>query len=215
MIGISLISVFSGWALHELYNLRYLSINSDNHVLKNDRNFIADAAEKVINSVVDIKIESAKYDGLFSSGSGIIIDDQGLILTNAHVVADFVQDGVIKITTSDHEEFNGSCLSMDIESDLALIKVPNTKKWKHATLGSGNVIRVGDWVVAIGSPLGLYNTVTVGIVSSTCRKSHEIGKEESSLEFIQTDCNVHHGNSGGPLINIDGEVIGYSLNLIS
>jgi HtrA serine peptidase 2 len=194
------LSVISGWTLHGLYKKPFYDTK------KNDRNFIADAAEKVFHSVVDIKVE--KSEGLFSSGSGIVIDDQGLILTNAHVVADFVEDGVFKITTSDNQEFNGSCFSMDIESDLALIKVPNTKKWKQATLGSCKDIRVGDWVVAIGSPLGLYNTVTVGIVSSTCRKSHEIGNDDSSLEFIQTDCNVHHGNSGGPLINVDGEVIG-------
>lgn len=216
-IGLVGLSLLSGWTLRELYTRdnSLLSTSLSTYLTRSDRNFIADAAAQVIHSVVDIKIDSLKDSDikLCSSGSGIIIDDQGLILTNAHVVADFLEDGMITITTSDNEEFKGKCLSMDIESDLALIQVSeqeNTcKKWTKAKLGSSTITRVGDWVIAIGSPLGLYHTVTVGIVSSTHRKSHEIGKDESPLEYLQTDCNVHHGNSGGPLINIDGEVIGY------
>jgi S1-C subfamily serine protease len=180
---------------------------------KKDCNFIADAAEMVIDSVVDIRVQSSKDPNtkLFSSGSGIVIDDSGLILTNAHVVSDFIEDGIITITTLDNEEFTGVCFSMDLQSDLALIKVldlNSSKVWKKARLGSETKSRVGDWVLAIGSPLGLFHSVSVGIISSTNRKSIEIGNDESPIDYIQTDCNVHHGNSGGPLINIHGQVIG-------
>ena len=195
-----------------LHYLAYKNEASSKNLTMKDRNFIADAAVKIMDSVVSIKIKSSKEPGVqsFSSGSGIMIDDRGLILTNAHVIADYIEDGEIIIATPDNEEFEGSYFSMDLKSDLAIIKCNPQKfgHWKTAKLGSDCHPRVGDWVIAVGNPLGLNHTVTAGIISSISRQSHEMSNHGSSMEYIQTDCKVHQGNSGGPLVNIDGEVIG-------
>jgi serine protease Do len=105
---------------------------------------------------------------------------------------------------------------MDSISDLAILKIKqdSPKKWKKVKLASNQHLRCGDWVLAIGTPLGLQHTVTVGIVSSQSRKSHEIGGLETPVEFIQTDCVIRSGSSGGPLVNMDGEVIGVITNTV-
>ncbi|KAJ3275173.1 hypothetical protein HDU76_010644, partial [Blyttiomyces sp. JEL0837] len=148
-----------------------------------------------------------------SSGSGFFIDADGTILTNAHVVADFNEDSKLMVTSSDGRIFKAYVHSMDLLSDMAIVKViPDPRSthppWKPVKLGSSSVMRPGDWVMAVGSPFGLQNTVTAGIVSSRRRKSAEIGGKDSRVEYIQTDCVIHSGSSGGPLINLDGEVIG-------
>ncbi|KAI8892350.1 trypsin-like cysteine/serine peptidase domain-containing protein [Globomyces pollinis-pini] len=181
----------------------------------NPYNFIADATEKVLDSVVNISVvnETSKLFSsktIISSGSGFFIDKSGSILTNAHVVADVSTDTKVTVTTSDGVEYKAFVYSLDVLSDLAILKLHTTipTKFNPVTFGSLEHIRPGDWVIAIGCPFGLQNTVTCGIVSSRNRKSNEIGGQDYRVRYLQTDCVVHSGSSGGPLVNLDGKVIG-------
>lgn len=134
-------------------------------------------------------------------GSGFIVDSKGYILTNNHVI-----DGATSITVQleDGTELRGRVVGRDEESDLAVIKVDAGRELPTLKLGDSNVCEVGDWVLAIGSPFGLRQTVTAGIVSTKDRQA-----ESSQLvRFIQTDAAINRGNSGGPLVNMRGEVIG-------
>ncbi|KAI8835277.1 trypsin-like cysteine/serine peptidase domain-containing protein [Chytriomyces cf. hyalinus JEL632] len=188
------------------------------HTSGTSNNFIADAAEKVMDSVVNILMET-EQDSWFSKktvcsrGSGFFITADGKVLTNAHVVEDYSVGSKITVTTSDGLEYEAFIHAVDFLSDLAVLTVipDNTDLdvlWKPVKLGSTKPMRAGDWVVSIGNPFGLQNTVTVGIVSSQRRKSVEIGRTDSRVEYFQTDCIIHSGSSGGPLVNIHGEVIG-------
>lgn len=138
-------------------------------------------------------------------GSGFFISSDGFLLTNAHVV-DGAND--IYVTLTDKRELKGRVVGLDKRTDVALIKIDATGLPRLA-LGDSRNIRVGQWVLAIGSPFGLENTVTAGIVSA---KSRETGEY---LPFIQTDVAVNPGNSGGPLINMRGEVIGINSQILS
>ena len=131
-------------------------------------------------------------------GSGFIISDDGYVLTNAHVV-DGADDVIVTLT--DRREFKAKVLGADRRSDVALLKV-DAKNLPSLRIGDSNKIRVGEWVIAIGSPFNLENTVTAGIISAKARDTGEY------LPLIQSDVAVNPGNSGGPLINMRGEVIG-------
>jgi serine protease Do len=134
-------------------------------------------------------------------GSGFIISSDGYILTNAHVVADF-DDVTVKLADS-KREFKAKVIGVDKRTDVALIKV-DAKDLPTATLGTSAELQPGQWVAAIGSPFGFANTITAGIVSATGRSL----PDETYVPFIQTDVAVNPGNSGGPLINLKGEVVG-------
>lgn len=138
-------------------------------------------------------------------GSGFIIDKSGLILTNAHVV-----DKADKVTVrlKDGRSFEGKVQGADEVTDLAVVKINAGGDLPVAPLGSSNNVQVGDWAIAVGNPLGLDNTVTLGIVSTLRRSSAEVRIPDKRLEFIQTDAAINPGNSGGPLLNGQGEVIG-------
>lgn len=140
-----------------------------------------------------------------ATGSGVIIDPEGYILTNYHVIAG-AED--IKVTLSDGEEkkYDGKVIGKDPKTDLAVIKIKSKEKFPAAKLGDSDKIRVGDWAIAIGSPFGLQQTVTVGVISAMRQSLYVEGKEYK--EMIQTDASINRGNSGGPLANIRGEVIG-------
>ena len=137
-------------------------------------------------------------------GSGFITDSGGIILTNAHVIkgADSVT-----VKLKDGRSFEGEVRGLDEPSDLAVIRIDGDKL-PVASLGNSDMVKVGDWAIAVGNPLGLDNTVTLGIVSSLNRASSEVGIPEKRLDFIQTDAAINPGNSGGPLVNSQGEVIG-------
>ena len=137
-------------------------------------------------------------------GSGFITDSSGIILTNAHVVkgAD-----TVTVKLKDGRSFEGEVKGLDEPSDLAVIKIDG-ENLPVAPLGNSNQVKVGDWAIAVGNPLGLDNTVTLGIVSSLNRASSEVGIPDKRLDFIQTDAAINPGNSGGPLLNSQGEVIG-------
>ena len=138
-------------------------------------------------------------------GSGFIIESNGLILTNAHVVEGAT---TIYVTLTDKREFKAKLLGMDKRTDVAVVKI-DARDLPRLPLGDSSRVRVGEWVLAIGSPFGLENTVTAGIVSA---KSRDTG---DYLPFIQTDVAVNPGNSGGPLLNTAGQVIGINSQIFS
>ena len=140
-------------------------------------------------------------------GSGIVIDDDGLILTNAHVVQ---RAGEIHVRRPDGEDVNTTLVGTDPDSDLALVRVADPTGLVPAPFGDSDRIEVGNSVVAIGSPLGLHHTVTTGVLSAKAR-----GLDESGLEFLQTDAAVNPGSSGGPLLDLSGKVIGVITAIVS
>jgi serine protease Do len=192
---------------------------------------IADLAEEAMKSVVNIdtttKVSVPQYsqrsfgfqlfpnelfgDGpivpriqsyeMRGTGSGVIIKPDGYILTNNHVVGNATN---IKVTLNDKRVLNGTVVGRDAFTDLALVKV-DANNLPIAKLGKDKKLRPGDWVVAIGSPAGLSNTVTMGIVSALGRT---LGEQLGDTQLIQTDAAINPGNSGGPLLDIRGNVIG-------
>lgn len=143
-----------------------------------------------------------------AGGSGIIVDTQGYILTNNHVVADANQ---IKVKFHDGSIRDAKVIGTDPETDVALIKVDSSIPLSMvAPLGNSDSIRIGDWAIAIGNPFDLDWTVTVGVISARGRSGLNIsgGEGPSYQDFIQTDASINFGNSGGPLVNIRGEVVG-------
>ncbi|NEP13112.1 MAG: trypsin-like serine protease [Symploca sp. SIO2C1] len=152
----------------------------------------------------DFFSEMPQQQRLTGQGSGFIIDSSGIILTNAHVV-----DRADKVTVSlkDGRQFEGKVQGVDKVTDLAVVKVKGSNL-PVVPLGDSNQVEVGDWAIAVGNPLGLDNTVTLGIVSTLKRSSAQAGIPDKRLDFIQTDAAINPGNSGGPLLNERGEVIG-------
>lgn len=143
-----------------------------------------------------------------SAGSGVIIDPQGYIVTNNHVVEDATQ---ITVTTSDGREFDGKVVGTDPKTDIAVIKV-EADKLPFIPWSVERKLRVGDMVLALGSPFGLRSTVTMGIISALGRGNVGITEYE---DFIQTDAPINPGNSGGPLVNMQGEIIGINTAIFS
>ncbi|HEY9296244.1 MAG TPA: HhoA/HhoB/HtrA family serine endopeptidase [Phormidium sp.] len=196
-------------------------------------NFIVEAVEKVGPAVV--RIDSSRrvradvaegYGDPFSrrffgapppsrrvrqgTGSGFMINTEGQILTNAHVI-----DGAdtVKVTLSDGRSFAGKVLGEDKVTDIAVVKI-SANKLPTVALGNSERLQPGEWAIAIGNPLGLDKTVTVGVISATDRSSSQVGVPDKRIGFIQTDAAINPGNSGGPLLNSRGEVIGINTAII-
>jgi serine protease Do len=144
------------------------------------------------------------------TGSGFIINAGGQILTNAHVVNG--ADRVI-VRLRDGRELEGEVLGEDPVTDIAVVKIP-ANNLPTVALGNSDQLQVGEWAIAIGSPLGLDKTVTVGVISATDRTSSQVGAPDKRIGFIQTDAAINPGNSGGPLLNGRGEVIGINTAII-
>jgi serine protease Do len=142
-----------------------------------------------------------------SLGSGVIIDPRGYILTNYHVIE---RASVIRVTLSDESKYEATFLAGDEISDLALIKIDPAKPLKAVTFGRDDDLLLGETVIVLGNPFGLAQTVTVGVLSAKNREARYEG-EILYNDILQTDAAVNPGNSGGPLVNIDGEVIGISV----
>ena len=151
--------------------------------------------------------EAPRNDIVRGQGSGFIVDKDGVILTNAHVV-----DGASRVTVKlpDRREFQARVLGTDPMTDVAVLKI-EAKDLPTVPLGSEKDLRVGDWVLAIGSPYGFENTATVGVVSAKGRSL----PDESYVPFIQTDAAINPGNSGGPLFNAKGQVVGINSQIFS
>ena len=198
-------------------------------VLALDHSFVADAVSRVAPAVVRIDtertVERQPFDPTLidpllrdllgdpargpererGQGSGVVIDSKGLVLTNAHVV-DRVE--TVSVTLADGDQRDGQVVGIDPVTDLALVRLEGKTLPPHAPLGDSEVMEVGDWAIALGTPFGLERTVTLGIVSSLHRNINSLGFSDKRLELIQTDAAINPGNSGGPLVNGDGEVIG-------
>ncbi len=200
-----------------------------------DTNFIARAVEKVGPAVVRIdasrtvraRVPSIFNDPFFrqffgsevpesrtrveqGTGSGFIISNDGLVLTNAHVVAGA---DTVSVILKDGRSLQGRVMGQDQITDVAVIKIQATNL-PTVTVGNSDRLRPGEWAIAIGNPLGLDNTVTAGIISATGRTSGDIGVPDKRVGFIQTDAAINPGNSGGPLLNQYGEVIGMNTAII-
>ena len=139
---------------------------------------------------------------VYAVGSGFIVDKSGYILTNQHVIDDAAR---ITVKLDSGEEFTARVVGADDETDLAVLKIDAGRDLPFLKFGDSDKAEVGDWVLAIGSPFGLAKTVTAGIISQTHR---ETPYATAFQRFIQTDAAINRGNSGGPLVNMDGDVIG-------
>jgi len=143
-----------------------------------------------------------------SLGSGFIFDKEGYIITNNHVIEGADQ---IKVKLNNEKEFDAKIIGRDPSTDIAVIKIKSAHNLPVVTLGDSDAMKVGEWVIAIGSPFGLEHTVTAGIISA---KGRVIGSGPYD-DFIQTDASINPGNSGGPLINMNGEVIGINTAIVA
>src|SRR5881392_1241938 len=144
-----------------------------------------------------------------ASGSGVLVDPRGYVLTNNHVIEN-AQD--ITVRLSDGRKFTAKLVGRDPKTDLAVLKVEAPAPLPAAELGDSDHLRVGQWAIAIGNPFGLDRTVTVGIISATARNRVGVATYEN---FIQTDASINPGNSGGPLLNLDGKVIGINTAIVA
>jgi serine protease Do len=147
----------------------------------------------------------------FGLGSGFIVSPDGYIVTNAHVVENADE---INVRLSDKREFKAKLVGSDTRSDVAVVKI-DAKNLQIVKIGDTNKLRVGEWVIAIGSPFGFSNTVTAGIVSAKSRENLSQDPNLDAVPFIQTDVAVNPGNSGGPLLNMRGEVVGINSQIFS
>jgi len=145
-----------------------------------------------------------------SLGSGVIIGEDGLIVTNEHVIRDADE---IVVRLSDRREYRAKVIGADVRTDIAVLRIQPQGKLPVARLGDSSTLKVGEFAIAVGNPFGLESTVTLGVVSATGR-SAEPGMEGGD-EFIQTDASINPGNSGGPLLNSRGEVVGINTSMVS
>ena len=172
----------------------------------------------MLPSVVSISVRTASGGG---SGTGVVISSDGLILTNNHVVAEAEQGASMQVSFNDGRTAAATLVGRDPVTDLAVIRATGVSDLKPATLGDSSVLKPGQSVVAIGSPLGLEGTVTSGIVSALNRPvrtgdSNPTGESQSTvIDAIQTDAAINPGNSGGPLVNMRGEVVGINSAIAS
>lgn len=181
-------------------------------------------AKKVLPSVVSIETvypaqvpghpffrQFNPQQGPMGSGSGVVYDENGHIITNAHVVQDATE---ITVTFSEGQKFKAQLVGQDPKTDLAVLKV-DEKGLPYTPFGDSDAMEVGDWVLAVGNPLGFSFTVTHGIVSATGRFGLRRDMSGAYEDFIQTDASINQGNSGGPLCNLKGEVIGINSMIAS
>jgi Do/DeqQ family serine protease len=201
-----------------------------------DTNFVVEVVKKVESAVVQIntsqtvrsQVPEAFNDPLFRRffgegqptkpsertrqgiGSGFVISSDGHILTNSHVVN---KADKVTVSFSDGRTLEGNVLGEDPASDVAVVQV-QASNLPTVALGRSEQVEPGQWAIAIGNPLGLQETVTVGVISATSRSGSDIGVSDKRIDFIQTDAAINPGNSGGPLLNARGEVIGINTAII-
>lgn len=192
-------------------------------LLEEFESVLVDIAEQVKPAVVNIAPVSQKLSAPApqhqipgqrppeapSSGSGVIVDKKGYIVTNNHVVGDAVE---VEVRFSDKSHLKGKVVGRDPDTDLAIVKVVAPKDLPAVPLGDSSKMKVGQWVMAVGNPFGLDRTVTIGVISGLGRENVNLSRYE---DFIQTDASINPGNSGGPLFNLKGEVIGINTAIIN
>jgi Do/DeqQ family serine protease len=184
------------------------------------------AAEKTVNAVVHVKNTSTSKDNLPSfyhyfygeedlperigTGSGVIVSPDGYIITNYHVIEN---NSTIEITTNNNKTYTAKVIGTDPDTDIAVLKINTDKKLPYIYFGNSDTTRIGEWVLAVGNPFNLNSTVTAGIISA---KSRDLNKRDRKNEsYIQTDAAVNRGNSGGALVNTNGELIGINTAISS
>lgn len=205
--------------------------NPAQELLSTQASFI-EVSQKVTPSVVNISAERVRsagemapfFDNFFgdffknhppiarkeqSLGSGLLISEDGFILTNEHVIKGAEE---IKVKLSDQRVYSGKVIGSDPRTDVAVVKIDTDEKLSAAVLGDSDGLKVGQWALAIGNPFGLDRTLTVGVISATGRAN--VGIEDYE-DFIQTDASINPGNSGGPLLNIYGEVVGINTAIVA
>ena len=203
---------------------------------KNTPESFADLAEKLIPSVVNISTTQtiltnvnpfpfefppgSPFEDMFKEfskpqarkstalGSGFIIDAKGIVVTNNHVIQG-AED--IMVTVNGEKEYEAKIIGQDPLSDLAVLKIKSKDKFVPVKFGDSDKARIGDWVMAIGNPYGLGGTVTAGIISARNRSIGALARYE---DFIQTDASINQGNSGGPLFDMNGDVIGINTAIL-
>ena len=195
---------------------------------------LTNAAESSVNAVVYIKTEfmqkNSMWDDFFggtiwehffhsapsaypvqAAGSGVIISSDGYIITNNHVVQDAEK---VTITLNDKREYEGEIIGTDPASDLALLKIKETRL-PYLKFANSDSVRIGEWVLAIGNPMGLNSTVTAGIISAKARQLSTGRNSNSDEVYLQTDAAVNSGNSGGALVNAAGQLVGINTAIAS
>ena len=213
-----------GVIIREQVPVRLANFNDDQNVTAPQRSFLSssptnftNAAKVVTPAVVNIKATSSAeldwwsngYGG--SSGSGVIISPDGFIITNNHVVED---GSALEVTLSDKRSFEATLIGTDPMTDLALLKIESSEL-PYLVFGNSDSILVGEWVLAVGNPFNLESTVTAGIVSAKGRSIDILEGEYKIESFIQTDAAVNPGNSGGALVNTNGELVGINTAIIT
>ena len=223
--------IFNFSLIFILLNFQVLPANS-----KTIPNTFADLAEKLMPSVVNISSTQtikttsnpfpfqfppgSPFEDMFKEfnqpterkatalGSGFIIDKKGIVVTNNHVIQG-AEDIIVSVNGSN--EYKAKVIGKDPYMDLAVLQIESNEKFQPVSFGDSDKARIGDWVIAIGNPFGFGGTVTTGIISS---RNRDIGLTRYD-DFIQTDASINQGNSGGPLFNLDGEVIGINTAIIA
>ena len=178
----------------------------------NDFTAAANYALPAVVSIKAIQQTNDRWGSLSrSSGSGVIVSADGYIVTNNHVIENAKE---INITLNDNRQYDARVIGTDPTTDLALVKVTETEL-PFLTFGNSDSLQIGEWVMAVGNPLGLQSTVTAGIVSAKGRDLNLISDQYRIEAFIQTDAAVNPGNSGGALINTNGELIGINTAIVT
>jgi serine protease Do len=188
-------------------------------LLEEIQNVLVTLADRVKPAVVNIAPVSASVKSGETprdrgpnnpgTGSGVIVDKEGLIVTNNHVVGDAKE---VEVRLSDKSKFIGQVIGRDPDTDIAIVKITPTGELPTVPFGDSSKVRVGQWAMAVGNPFSLDRTVTLGVVSGLERDAVRLSRYEA---FIQTDASINPGNSGGPLFNIKGEVIGINTAIIN
>ena len=184
------------------------------------------AAEKTVNAVVHVKntsIQKGNVSGWLrqfygddfdekriGTGSGVIVSPDGLIITNYHVIEDATE---IEVTSNKNKTYTAEVIGSDPSTDLAVLKIKTNESLPFIPFGDSEVARIGEWVLAVGNPFNLNSTVTAGIISAKSRDLND--RDSKNQSFIQTDAAVNMGNSGGALVNTEGELIGINTAISS
>src|SRR5207245_3101349 len=211
ILGFLTVTPFSGATFaEELTGIR---------LLEEIQNVFINLADRVKPAVVNISpvsvsaksSESPRERGQNNpgTGSGVIVDKDGIVVTNNHVVGDAKE---VEVRLSDKSKYVGQVIGRDPDTDLAVVKITADRALPTVPFGDSSKVRVGQWVLAVGNPFALERTVTLGVVSGLERDAVRLSRYEA---FIQTDASINPGNSGGPLFNLNGEVIGINTAIIN
>jgi putative serine protease PepD len=191
------------------------AVNGNGEIVERLPGSVASVASKIVPSVVSIEVRTRSGG---DTGSGIVLTKSGYIMTNNHVISAAQSGGTLSVVLPDKTTVKGVIIGHpDPSDDIAIVKVSGVRDLRPAVLGNSDDLKVGDSVIAVGSPLGLAGTVTSGIVSALNRPvaAGESGRPDDVIDAVQTDAAINPGNSGGPLVNTEGDVVGINSAIAS